>query len=212
MSDFPHELLLELEGTFIGQADTQRERARVATGQGPAPTQHQQNISAAGHPCGFYESALAYHEAARALRSVHEEIVRRLKPPAREPHPWPLDGLEQLDHVHPHNYYPGDPEARQEHAQRFPRWGVINGYGTDNTTTLTVGPASATVGGIIVRTTSGDGDFPEAEPEGQIQIQIDFEQWDAINALVQRIRAGELIPYDHQGNARGPQPQQERQR
>lgn len=76
--DFPMERLSQLEGVLIGQADAQRERARIATKQGPGLSSWQESLSAAGSSTGFYESALAYYEAARQLHLAAQDIVREL--------------------------------------------------------------------------------------------------------------------------------------
>lgn len=210
--DFPMERLSQLEGALIGMADSQRERARVATQQGPAPQDHQAMLAAAGSPHGFYESALAYYESARALGQAAQDIVRTLVARAAvEPkveHPWPIDRLQELTTVHEPEYaVAGGPRGVVEHHMRFPRWGVINDQYGDSTTTLTVTPASAVVGGVLLRAANGPMD-PTVAAETEITIQVDFEEWDALNTLVQRIRAGELIPYDNDGNTHGPQPQE----
>jgi hypothetical protein len=204
------ERLSQLEGTLIGQADAQRERARIATNQGPAPSDHQGLLAAAGSPHGFYESALSYYEAARQVDQAARDILRALaKRAAAEHHPghpWPIPALEYLTDTHRDT----NEDHTREFRERFPRWGISSGQdGFVSVDALTIAPASVTVGGLLVRMTTGST-AETTPPDRVLYMHASWEQWDALVMLADRIRAGEPIPYDDDGNTRGPQPQQKR--
>lgn len=214
-TDFPIERLAELENTFIGMADAQRQRARVNAVQpdgDPIVPHPSDPVAIPGTPDGFYESALAYYEAARAVKIASDEMIRTLARIGaaedalveQEKHPWPLPHLVNLTEACPDSQAVPMPGG---YSERFPKWGLANEqpFGPD-VETVTVFPAAQVAGGFFLRIAQGpDLDSPAVQ---SCASRIDYDQWDALVALVARMRAGKPIPYDEAGNFRGPQPQE----
>lgn len=201
--DFPVEYLSNLEGTLIGTADVQRDRARAATLEGAdAPKGDHRNIP--GHPIGFYESALAYYESARQVTQATHAIVKDLADKAAaeqdqatdESHPWPLEHTTNQALVHPDSY------SVPNKDKRFPRWG-IEGYTGDPDTETYVSlcpAANSDDGDIILRISTGVTGRSKQPATTEQTVRISQAQWAALELLAARIRAGQPIPYDDEGH------------
>ena len=211
-TDFPIERLNGVEAVLIGQADAQRSRARrasVGRVELEPYTGHAETVDQPTGPlaAGYYESALAYYEAARQIRQATNDIIadldRAAANEAQPVHPWPIPHLYNLTDVH------RDPEHRrsEDTDQRYPRWGVI-AEGGGQETAITVQRSG--FGHLFFRATSetlpnldtGEATAASSPRYSEVTFCLDYHDWDALVALVERIRAGKSIPYDQAGNIR----------
>lgn len=180
--DVPMRHLHALTRQLAEYARQEHERARA----NPAPELR----------VGAYEAALAYGNAATAAREAGigmvSDLDRMAENEQQEPHPWPIAGLDNHAGVF-------DPPPIPDQSKRFPAWGIELGEATNRSTYLTV-QKSAHDGEVFLRAVSGVTGGEDRAPDNYISGGITIEQWRALNALVERIAAGQPIPYDAEGN------------
>lgn len=162
---------------------------------------HQEHERARANPApelrvGAYEAALAYANAATAAREAGigmvSDLDRMAENEERQPHPWPIDGLDNHAGVF-------DPLPIHDQCKRFPAWGIELREAVNRSAYLVV-QESAHDGEIFLRAVSGLTGNENRDPEHHISGGVTIEQWRALNALVERIAAGQPIPYDAEGN------------
>lgn len=148
---------------------------------------------------GAYEASLAYRMAMTIAREAVigfiADLDRIAEREEQQPHPWPIAGLDNHAGVF-------DPPPIHDQFKRFPAWGIELEEVTQRSTYLTV-QESAHDGEIFLRAVSGPLGTEDREPDRYISGGITFAQWRALNALVERIAAGQPIPYDAEGNVHG---------
>lgn len=150
-----------------------------------------------------YEAALARYQIAAELDGKLQRVVAKIAETHAErtrdevEHRWPIPHLENF------RYLEASPsgvfnEAEQRRAQLYPKWGIE----AENGEVLTVMPDARPTGrGDILLTVTQDGRGAGPSQE-LVTVNIQAHQLDALMALAARIRDGQPIPYDTDGNVR----------
>lgn len=204
--DFPVNHMMNVECALIAQADANRTRAREAAERletGEPPNSNRPMFSG-GTPIGYYESALAYYEAARQVNGATSRVVADLDRAAakeaqraQDLHAWPITHLENLSTTH------RDPGVE---SGRHPRWGASDVGQGDQEQYLALMPSSADPEDLLLVLTRGEHGNGHKEPTSTILFTVDATRWRALNALAERIFAGRPVPYGLAGNYHAQEP------
>lgn len=154
-----------------------------------------------------YEAALARFQMSsdleRRLNTLAATIAETHAKRAKGTHTWPIEHLENTTVV----YREPGPEMPAEFLREHPRWGVEGDGGDDGQQTyISVTPAAEHVrdlhgrGPLILHVHRGAAGYPEKDATESMSVWVSGEQWNALNALAQRIGDRVPVPYDAQGS------------
>lgn len=178
-ADFPLERLGALRQQFEALAAEEHKAARDAARLDRPAAQH-----------GHAEAAFAYATAASQTNDTIQRIFADLdRAAAKEATPpsWPITGLVNVDDAL-------ELERRGDWATKQPRWGVPVEGRADNPY-LAVGASARASDEILLWIFEKFTDNASHH-----MINVDLENWRALNRLVERIAARQPIPYNQAGD------------